>query len=135
MDIQDFDISVIYTRKDGSYIINKGLYHVPNNGEYAALWEQVDAYAKEHPEVMQAEPTQPEPAEEEKASALQAQYTALIQSILDTEAQKLGYDNCLSACSYIDTGIAKYDAEGKSFRSWRSDVWEKAFKMLEQINY
>lgn len=75
----------------------------------------------------------PEPTEEEKAAALQAQYTTIVQSILDDEAQKLGYDNCLSVCSYVDTGVSKYDTEGKAFRQWRSEVWEKAFEMLDQI--
>ena len=75
----------------------------------------------------------PVQSENEKAAAIQAQYTAMVQFILDTEAQKLGYDSCLSVCSYIDTGIAKYDAEGKSFRSWRSEVWNKAFELLDQI--
>lgn len=60
-----FDFSIIYTRPDGSYLINKGFYHVPNEGEWAELWAQVDAYAKEHPEVVQAEPTPPEPTLDE----------------------------------------------------------------------
>lgn len=60
MDISNFDLSVIYTRTDGSFVINKGLYHVPNEGEYAQLWAQVDEYAKAHPEVVKTEPTQEE---------------------------------------------------------------------------
>ncbi|MBQ4132786.1 MAG: hypothetical protein IJD04_03505 [Desulfovibrionaceae bacterium] len=60
MDIVNFDLSVIYTRPDGSYVINQGMYHVPNEGEYAELWVQVDAYARAHPELVQPEPV-PEP--------------------------------------------------------------------------
>ena len=57
----------------------------------------------------------PEPTEEEIKAQLQAQYTNYIQSILDTEAKKLGYDSCLSVCSYIDTGVTKFDIERRSF--------------------
>lgn len=69
MDIKDFDLSVIYTRPDGSFLLNQGSYHVPNEGEWAALWALVDVYAKEHPEVVLAEPTPPEPTLEELRKA------------------------------------------------------------------
>ena len=61
------DLSIIYTRPNGSYVINKGMYHVPNEGEFTKLWEQVDAYAKEHPEVVMPEPTPEELAAREFA--------------------------------------------------------------------
>ena len=77
--------------------------------------------------------TVPEPTEEEKTAALQAQYVVMVQAILDNEAKAYGYDSILSVCSYVDTGVSKYDTEGKAFRQWRSEVWEKAFEMLEQI--
>lgn len=75
----------------------------------------------------------PEPTAEELAAALQAQYTALIQSMLDKEAQKLGYDNCNSVCTYVDTGVAKFDAEGVAFRKWRSAVWAKGYELLAEV--
>ena len=65
MNIENFNLSVIYTRPDGSYIVNQGLYHVPNEGEWADLWAKVDTYAKEHPEVVMPEPGKPEPAFDE----------------------------------------------------------------------
>lgn len=75
----------------------------------------------------------PEPTQEEIEAALQAQYTALIQSILDTEAQKLGYDNCNSVCTYVDTGVQKFDDEGVAFRKWRSAVWAKGYEILADV--
>lgn len=75
----------------------------------------------------------PEPTPEEQEAALQAQYTALIQSMLDKEAQKLGYDNCNSVCTYVDTGVAKFDAEGVAFRKWRSAVWAKGYELLAEV--
>lgn len=72
MDISNFDVSVIYTRSDGSYVINKGTYHVPNMGEWADLWQQVRDYAKAHPEIVQEEPayTTTEPTAEDTAKQL-----------------------------------------------------------------
>lgn len=64
---------------------------------------------------------------------LQTQYTALIQSMLDKEAQKLGYDNCNSVCTYVDTGVAKFDDEGRSFRAWRSAVWASGYEILDKV--
>ena len=66
--LNNFDLSVIYKREDGSYIIDGGMYHVPNEGEFAELWAQVDAYAKEHLEAVQLVPRDPEPTEEELAA-------------------------------------------------------------------
>ena len=60
--MDNFDLTVIYTRHDGSYIVNQGLYHIPNDGEWADLWKQVDAYVKAHPEVVKVEPTPEERA-------------------------------------------------------------------------
>lgn len=61
----------IIVREDGSYVINNGMYHVPNEGGFKDLWEEVRAYAlanpdKVSPEVEEPEPTPPELTEEEK---------------------------------------------------------------------
>ena len=71
----------------------------------------------------------PEPTVEE----LQEQLTNSVQHILDTKAQELLYDNCLSVCSYIDTGVQKFDDEGKAFRAWRSQVWAKGYEILAEV--
>jgi hypothetical protein len=75
----------------------------------------------------------PEPSKKEQEAALQKHYTDLIQHILDAEAQKLGYDNCNSVCTYVDTGVAKFDAEGMAFRKWRSAVWAKGYELLAEV--
>jgi hypothetical protein len=64
---------------------------------------------------------------------LEKHYTNLIQSLLDKEAQKLGYDNCLSVCSYMDTGVQKFDDEGSCFRKWRSAVWNTGYEILDKV--
>lgn len=74
-----------------------------------------------------------QPTVEELQAKIQAQLTNAVQRVLDNKAQELLYDNCLSVCSYIDTGVPKFDAEGKAFRSWRSQVWAKGYEILAQV--
>ena len=50
---------------DGSYVINQGLYHVPNQAPYDSLWNDVNAYALAHPEVVMPEPVETEEPIEE----------------------------------------------------------------------
>ena len=77
------DLSIIYTRPDGSYVINQGLYHVPNAGEWADLWKQVDTYAKKHPKVVIPEPSEPEPTlAEVRTAALSRIDAATSEAIL-----------------------------------------------------
>lgn len=72
MDISNFDVSVVYVREDGSYVINKGMYHVPNMGEWVDLWQQVSDYVAANPDVVQEEPDSStiEPTAEEIANQL-----------------------------------------------------------------
>lgn len=68
-----------------------------------------------------------------KMKALEEQYTAQVQEMLDKAAQELGYDSCLSVCSYIDTGVAKFDTEGAQFRRWRSAIWGRGYELLDEV--
>lgn len=75
----------------------------------------------------------PEPTQEEIAVQTQERLTNFVQNILDEEAHRLGYDSCLSVCSYVDTGVRKFDDEGKAFRAWRSAVWAKGYEILNAV--
>lgn len=75
----------------------------------------------------------PEPTPEEIAKQIQKRLTNAVQHVLDAKAQELNYDNCLSVCSYVDTGVPKFDAEGRAFRTWRSQVWAKGYEILAQV--
>lgn len=75
----------------------------------------------------------PEPTAEEQQEILIERFRSAIQSWMDSEAQKLGYDNVLSACSYINTGNARFDAEGEGFRQWRSAVWAEGYKLIDEV--
>ncbi len=51
--------------------------------------------------------------------------SAALQNVLDTEAQKLGYDNIVTAVSYVgESAVPSFQTDGISFRAWRSNVWE-----------
>lgn len=65
--------------------------------------------------------------------ALEEQYTAQVQAMLDEAAKALGYDNCLSVCSYIETGVEKFDKEGVQFRRWRSAIWARGYELLDEV--
>lgn len=75
----------------------------------------------------------PEPTVEELQAQIQKQLTDAVQRVLDSKAQELNYDSCLSVCSYIDTGVPKFDSEGRAFRSWRSAVWSKGYEILAEV--
>lgn len=132
------DFGNIIVREDGSYVIKGGMYHVPNEGEFAELWAQVDEYAKANPDnvTLEVEPEpEPkyEPTQEETEARIQKRLTNAVQHVLDSKAKELNYDSCLSVCSYIDTGVAKFDAEGVAFRKWRSAVWAKGYEILAEV--
>lgn len=74
-----------------------------------------------------------EPTIDEQQAVIQKKLTDAVQHVLDAKAQELLYDNCLSVCSYIDTGVARFDAEGRAFRAWRSQVWSKGYEILAQV--
>lgn len=76
---------------------------------------------------------EPKEPQEQINARTQKQLTNAVQRVLDNKAKELNYDSCLSVCSYIDTGIAKFDAEGRAFRAWRSKVWAKGYEILAQV--
>ena len=114
--------------------LNDGFLIVPED-EYQLLIGNVDGneYIR-NPETGSYEPyVPPEPTKEELEARIQKQLTDVVQHVLDSKAQELLYDNCLSVCSYIDTGVQKFDDEGKSFRAWRSAVWAKGYEILAEV--
>lgn len=54
-----------------------------------------------------------------------------VQSKLDSEARLAGYDSIHTAVTYAgETSVAKFSDDGKSFRKWRSKVWEYCYGVL-----
>ena len=78
-------MSIIKRTTDNSYVIDKnGLpFHVPNEGEFADEWAEINAYAEAHPEEVILEepyvPTEEEIAEAEKQAAV-SQANAVLEA-------------------------------------------------------
>lgn len=67
------------------------------------------------------------------ADKVKAEMTAAVQAYMDAKAQERGYDGILSACSYVDTGVTRFDSEGAACREWRSAVWNKCYEILGEV--
>lgn len=57
----------------------------------------------------------------------------IVQEKLDQFAQKHGYDNILSACSYHNDPNSKFQTESLYFIQIRSKTWTKLFEIIEEI--
>lgn len=56
-----------------------------------------------------------------------------LQSVMDEEAKAKGYDSIHTAVTYADEPAnATFQADGQSFRAWRSLVWAYAYATLGQ---
>ena len=83
-------------------------------------------YDPAHPPV---EAPAPAPTVAERIATLAVR----VQAALDAAAQALGYDDIKTAVTYADEpAVAKFEAEGKALRAWRSLVWAKCYEVLGQ---
>lgn len=128
------DLSVIYTRPDGSYVVNNGLYHVPKDEKWQTLWERVDAYAKAHPEVVKEEPSAPapvyeEPTLEERIDEAYKEFDRLVEKRLNNFAATRRYLSIYTASNARDSHIAKYAAEG----AYCYKMWGETYAKCEEL--
>lgn len=56
-----------------------------------------------------------------------------VQNHLDDTVKMRGYDNMLSACSYVNSNVAEFRAEGLACVEWRDIVWANFFTKLAHI--
>ena len=68
----------------------------------------------------------PVPTDEEKITEMKA----VVQSLLNIEARKLGYDDIFTAVSYATSSDATFGPQGIAFRNWRDSVWNAAYVLL-----
>jgi len=61
------------------------------------------------------------------------QYQAAVQAVLDSNAQRLGYDGILSAASYAGDQNSTFGSQGTALKNWRSAVWAKCYAALAQV--
>lgn len=97
------DFGTITQRLDGSYIITRDghPFHVPNEGGYSALWEEVDAFALANPEKVTDEPPPAEPTPEELAeSEKQAAETESAQILTSLMQRNLAQTASFAAAEF-----------------------------------
>jgi hypothetical protein len=61
------------------------------------------------------------------------QYTAAVQQHLDTKAQERNYDGILSACTYVTSTNAQFQAEGQACVAWRDAVWAHCYATMNAV--
>lgn len=64
---------------------------------------------------------------------LKEEFMSAVQMHMDSEAKKKGYDNILSACTYANSTIPKFKAEGKAAVLWRDQIWDYCFVNIQSM--
>lgn len=77
-------------------------------------------------------PAAPKLTKEEILQNLMDEFTAAIQSVLDTKAVEKGYDNIVSACSYA-AAPNPFQEESIKFVTWRGNVWAYCYQELAKV--
>ena len=109
--------SNIIRRYDNSYVIPYAgfpEYHVPNAGEWAALWADIDAYAQGHPEQVTDEPAPPQPTEAELLERTKTSKLAEINAAYEAATSAL-------VSTYPQTELLTFDKQEAEARAWTED--------------
>ena len=75
---------------------------------------------------------EPEFTDAELLLKAKASMESVIQSHIDSQAQSLGYDGIVSACSYAGY-INEFQTEAVELGVWRSAVWTKAYQVQADV--
>lgn len=62
------------------------------------------------------------------------QYIFMLQNWLDNFVKTRGYNNLLSACTYCNSSNQKFKVEGEYALKIRDEIWDKCYKILDQVN-
>ena len=69
-----------------------------------------------------------------KVADTKTQLIAAVQRFMDAKAKEHGYDDIFTAVTYAEEStVAKFQAEGKAFRKWRSAVWAFCYAYLDEV--
>lgn len=82
---------------------------------------------------LRTQPTAPEPTEEEKQTAIQAELTDAVQRRLDEFAQTRGYDGIMSAATYATSAIERFRREGERAVTLRDNTWAACYAILADV--
>jgi hypothetical protein len=67
------------------------------------------------------------------AKPTQDQYMQKAQSVMDAQAQSMGYDNIFTAISYIGDPFPRFNDEAVALRAYRSRVWQHSNDLMAQV--
>lgn len=117
---------------------NENTYFSPDGNPEIWLEKPEGYYTPEEWEALHP-PYVPTPEEQEEE--LRLHYTRIIQRYLDETAYAYGYTGidegipgaCNSVCTYENTGVQKFDDEGRAFKIWRSAVWANGYEILADV--
>lgn len=114
----------IIRRLDGSYQINKKIsnygacpYHVPNEGEFASEWEQINAYALEHPDEVTVETPPPPPTLEELKTQKNAEISSAFNDCVSGSTMTtLGFPMQFNVqdCNMVDGAVRLMEMTGQT---------------------
>jgi hypothetical protein len=60
-------------------------------------------------------------------------YMRLAQSIMDEQAQSMGYDNIFTAITYIGDPFPRFNDEAVALRAYRSQVWQHSNDLMAKV--
>lgn len=73
---------------------------------------------------------EPEPPTQEQ---IKKQLEIAVQNWLDSEAQKLNYDNLDSTAKYLFCDDPVFKAEAIAFSKWAGRVWRKCYDIVDEV--
>jgi hypothetical protein len=60
-------------------------------------------------------------------------YMNTAQSVMDSQAQSMGYDNIFTAISYIGDPYKRFNDEAVAIRNYRSLVWQHSNDLMAKV--
>ena len=56
-----------------------------------------------------------------------------IQEYMDKKAKTYGFDNVVTASTYLDSKVERFRNDSRILLDWRDSTWDKAYSILENV--